>query len=335
MRQLAAHQSRQRRASSRTRLAAVPGVEVLDARVLQRVRHPRCRARPLRLIDRGCWPTGHRSPACRSRGSTRQAGLATTCIVVAATETTTDERHRARFAAAPEGGRCDAMNSQGRPTRPRTRRRLATRTTFTGDRGLLQEEPLLFELGGSDRTGVDLPEPKPSRLDLGGLERKAPIGLPGLSEPEAMRHYVRLSPQELRHRPGALSAGLVHDEAQPAAQREDGAPAGLRRPASAAAAVTTVQGALELMDALAHWLQDADRHARRCHVAQGRRAWRALRHAGHQGRARGRRRGRAAARVLVPDSAHGTNPATAAFVGYLGARLSRRARTARSICAGR
>ena len=28
---------------------------------------------------------------------------------------------------------------------------------------------------------------------LGGLERSEPIGLPGLSEPEAIRHYVRLS----------------------------------------------------------------------------------------------------------------------------------------------
>ena len=42
-------------------------------------------------------------------------------------------------------------------------------------------------------TGVDLDEPATFTPRLGKLERKAPIGLPGLSEPEAMRHYVRLS----------------------------------------------------------------------------------------------------------------------------------------------
>ena len=42
-------------------------------------------------------------------------------------------------------------------------------------------------------TGVDLDEPKDFTPRLGGLERKAPIGLPGLAEPEAVRHYVRLS----------------------------------------------------------------------------------------------------------------------------------------------
>ena len=70
------------------------------------------------------------------------------------------------------------------------------------------------------------------------------------------------------------------------------------------------------------------------HVAQGRRAWRALRHDGDQGRA-SRRAAKARRRtvVLVPESAHGTNPATAACIGYHGARPSRRARTARSIVA--
>ncbi len=57
------------------------------------------------------------------------------------------------------------------------------------------EEPLLFEIGKRDQTGVDF-ELGPRRATrLGGLERNAPIGLPGLSEPEAVRHYTRLSRQ--------------------------------------------------------------------------------------------------------------------------------------------
>ena len=42
-------------------------------------------------------------------------------------------------------------------------------------------------------TGVDLEEPAKFSAKLGRLARTAPLGLPGLSEPEAMRHYVRLS----------------------------------------------------------------------------------------------------------------------------------------------
>src|SRR3954467_7584381 len=55
--------------------------------------------------------------------------------------------------------------------------------TFTGNRALLQEEPLIFEFGRLDGTGVDLDEPDAFEPRLGRLERKAPIGLPGLSEP--------------------------------------------------------------------------------------------------------------------------------------------------------
>ena len=68
--------------------------------------------------------------------------------------------------------------------------------TFTGNRALMLEEPLIFEIGHTETTGVDLPDPQtdaPNRL--GGLERKAEIGLPGLSEPECVRHYTRLSRQ--------------------------------------------------------------------------------------------------------------------------------------------
>ena len=127
------------------------------------------------------------------------------------------------------------LNRQGRPTaagEPSKRP-----DTFTGNRGLVIEEALIFEIGRTDTTGVDLPEPAKFAARLGKLARTEPIGLPGLTEPEAMRHYVRLVAEELRHRHRALSARLVHHEAQPAPQREDGAAARLRRHPSAAAAL--------------------------------------------------------------------------------------------------
>src|SRR5690606_17241306 len=51
----------------------------------------------------------------------------------------------------------------------------------------------LFEQGNPARSGVDLPEPPAVASRLGGLERQGPIGLPGLSEPQVVRHFVRLS----------------------------------------------------------------------------------------------------------------------------------------------
>src|SRR6201996_4408744 len=65
--------------------------------------------------------------------------------------------------------------------------------TISGDRGLDHEENLIFELGRDGVTGVDLPDSPVTDTRLGGLRRKGPVGLPGLSEPEVIRHYVRLS----------------------------------------------------------------------------------------------------------------------------------------------
>src|SRR3546814_18599247 len=67
-------------------------------------------------------------------------------------------------------------------------------TTVTGNRSLMLEEPLFFEIGSTPTTGVDFDEDAPA-ADLGGRARSAPIGRPGLSESETVRHYTRLSRQ--------------------------------------------------------------------------------------------------------------------------------------------
>jgi glycine dehydrogenase subunit 2 len=67
--------------------------------------------------------------------------------------------------------------------------------THTGNRALMLEEPLIFELGDTGTTGVDLEAPPKASSRIAGLERNRPIGLPGLSEPQTVRHYTRLSRQ--------------------------------------------------------------------------------------------------------------------------------------------
>src|SRR5690348_3276660 len=67
--------------------------------------------------------------------------------------------------------------------------------TVTGNRALMLEEPLIFEIDGGESTGVDFAKMPNRATKLGGLERNREIGLPGLSEPEMVRHYTRLSRQ--------------------------------------------------------------------------------------------------------------------------------------------
>ncbi|WP_395698341.1 aminomethyl-transferring glycine dehydrogenase subunit GcvPB [Methylocella sp.] len=186
---------------------------------------------------------------------------------------------------------------------------------FSGARGLSFEEPLIFEIGRPETTGVDLDEPAPFDDRLGGLERADPIGLPGLSEPEAVRHYVRLSQKNYSIDANLYPLGSCTMKHNPrfneAAARLPGfCDVHPLQPAS------TVRGALELMDELAHWLMEmtgmaaaalsprAGAHGEACGMMAIKAAIEA--------------RGEAASRrvVLAPDSAHGTNPASAALVGF-------------------
>ena len=50
--------------------------------------------------------------------------------------------------------------------------------THTGNRGLQIEEPLIFEIGALETSGVDFEEPDPFESRLGDMERRDPIGLP-------------------------------------------------------------------------------------------------------------------------------------------------------------
>lgn len=205
-----------------------------------------------------------------------------------------------------------AMNSQGRPTTP-TSAGAARGDTFSGHRGLDHEEPLIFERGQLDNCGVDLPEPKSGRSRLGGLERRAEIGLPGLSEPETMRHYVRLSRKNYAIDSGLYPLGsctMKHNARlnEKMARLPGFADVHPLQPQS------TVQGAIALMQMLGDYLMELT----------GMPAVTLSPKAGAHGELAGMLAIKAAhdangakrSVVLVPESAHGTNPATAAFMGY-------------------
>ena len=203
------------------------------------------------------------------------------------------------------------MNSQGRVTR--IAGSSADTPTFTGNRALMLEEPLIFERGSTERCGVDLQVIPVVQDRLGGLGRTDPIGLPGLSEPETVRHYTRLSRQNYAIDLGIFPLGSCTMKHNPRLNEKMARLPGFSdihplQPQS------TVQGALALIDRLATWLKlltgmpevamspKAGAHGELCGMLAIRAA---LEH-----------RGDARKVVLVPESAHGTNPATAAFCGY-------------------
>jgi glycine dehydrogenase subunit 2 len=185
--------------------------------------------------------------------------------------------------------------------------------TSSGHRGLDLAEPLIFELDGPGRCGVDLPEPGPVTNRLGGLERQGAIGLPGLSEPQVVRHFVRLSRNNFAIDAGLYPLGSCTMKHNPRLNEKVA-----RLPGFAdlhpMQPKETVQGALELIDTLADWLlaltgmsaiamsPAAGAHGELCGLMCIRAALEA--------------KGDARQVVLVPTSAHGTNPATAAICGY-------------------
>ena len=125
--------------------------------------------------------------------------------------------------------------------------------TFSGNRGLQIEEKLIFEQGSWGHCGVDLPKPAPFRSRLGGLDRQGAIGLPGLSEPQVVRHFTRLSQKNYAIDSGLYPLGSCTMKHNPRLNEKLARLPGLAdiHPLQP---VSTVPGALELIDTLAHWL---------------------------------------------------------------------------------
>ena len=212
-----------------------------------------------------------------------------------------------------------SMNNQGRPTDPNRRQITAPGhhppeelPTISGDRGLDHEERLIFELDHG-AVGVDLPDVQISGDRLGGQRRKGAIGLPGLSEPEVIRHYVRLSRKNYAIDSGLYPLGSCTMKHNPRLNEKMARLPGFGD-LHPLAPTSTTQGALELISQLMNWLTTltgmpavamspkAGAHGELCGLLAIRAAIQA--------------RGENRTRILVPESAHGTNPATAAFAGF-------------------
>lgn len=178
---------------------------------------------------------------------------------------------------------------------------------------------LIFEIGRPGRVAYSLPE---SDVDSVDLEEKLPkhlirdeeVNLPEVSELELMRHYVALSKKNFGVEDGFYPLGSCTMKYNPKINEDVASLPGFTR-IHPYQPEETVQGALELiynlqeelaviggMDAVT--LQPAA-------GAQG--EWTGLMIVKQYFEERGEDK---RTKVLVPDSAHGTNPASAAVAGF-------------------
>ncbi len=185
---------------------------------------------------------------------------------------------------------------------------------FSGATGLVHEEPLVFERRHASETAIALPgcldAPDPG---LEAFARRRPAGIPGLAEPEVVRHYVRLSQWNHGIETGFYPLGSCTMKYNPRVHENLARLPGFAE-LHPEQPEHSVQGLLELLFELQSWLGEI---AGLPHVslvpaagAHGELVGIMMIRAYHDARGDTDRRV-----VLVPDSAHGTNPASATLAG--------------------
>ncbi len=186
-----------------------------------------------------------------------------------------------------------------------------------GRSGFQFVEPILFERSVAGRSGASLPELDVPAVDvakqLGALARSTSPDLPEVSEPEVVRHFVRLSQWNFSIDTQFFPLGSCTMKYNPKVNEWAAALPGFAElhPYSPSA---TVQGALQLMFELQELLAEvAGMDAvslQPAAGAQGELTGLMMIRAYHQAR------GRTPKKVFIPDSAHGTNPASCAVNGF-------------------
>ncbi len=175
-------------------------------------------------------------------------------------------------------------------------------------------EPIIYELSASGRAGATLPECDVPETPLPQHLLRQELDLPEVSEVDVVRHFTRLSQKNYCVDLGIYPLGSCTMKYNPKINEE-----AVKLPGFAALHpyqdVNDVQGALQLMYELQEMLGEI------CGLpgvtlqpaagAQGELTGILIIHAYHAARGDTQR-----TQVLIPDSAHGTNPATSSMSGY-------------------
>jgi glycine dehydrogenase subunit 2 len=179
--------------------------------------------------------------------------------------------------------------------------------------GLILDEPLLWEKGKKGRCAYSLPPRDVDKSEIDTALAGDGPDFPDLSEPDIIRHYTRLSQWNFGVDTGMYPLGSCTMKYNPKTnERQAGLPgfAGahplLPEPFS--------QGLLQIMFELERFLVEITgmdaASLQPAAGAHGELAGMLLFHAYHQ-KQRSQR-----TKIIVPDTAHGTNPASAALCGY-------------------
>ena len=174
-------------------------------------------------------------------------------------------------------------------------------------------EPLLCELSSTGRQGVRFPDPDVPLAPLPDEFLRSDLPLPEVSEVDVIRHFTRIS--QLNHAidSGMYPLGSCTMKYNPKVNEEAARIPGFawihpHQP------VDTVQGALALMYELQEYLKEIGGFAgvslQPAAGAQGELTGVLMMRAYHASRGETQR-----IKILIPDSAHGTNPATSAMSG--------------------
>jgi glycine dehydrogenase subunit 2 len=182
-----------------------------------------------------------------------------------------------------------------------------------GASGLILNEPLLTEKGRKGRRGISLPrrDVEYSPLDE-TLVGEAP-NFPDLSEVDVVRHYTRLSTWNFGVDTGMYPLGSCTMKYNPKTNEKQAALPGFAR-AHPLLPTPLAQGVLKMMFELERHLAEItgmDAVALQPSAgAQGELTGMLVFHAYHKSK------GSPRSKIIVPDTAHGTNPASAALCGY-------------------
>jgi glycine dehydrogenase subunit 2 len=181
-----------------------------------------------------------------------------------------------------------------------------------------REFPLIFEQSRSGRRSWSLPDSGVDAPDVDELvpskyRRDRPPGLPEVSERDLVSHYTRLSQRNWAIDVGAYPLGSCTMKYNPKVSERLAALPGFAD-LHPLADEDLVQGALELLGTLERALCSATGMARLTFQpaagAQGELTGLLIMRAHHEASGNARRR------VIIPDSAHGTNPASVTLAGY-------------------
>lgn len=182
-----------------------------------------------------------------------------------------------------------------------------------GASGLVLNEPLLWEKGKKGRTGFSIPvrDVKEAEADR-NLMGEGP-DFPDLSEVDVIRHYTRLSQWNYGVDAGMYPLGSCTMKYNPKTNEKQAALPGLAG-AHPLLPEKLCQGALRLMLELETYLVEITgmdaATLQPSAGAQGELTGMLLIHAYHKSR------GRKPTKLIVPDTAHGTNPSSAALCGF-------------------